>query len=312
MKAAKFKKLTLIFLCIALCITMAIPGMAAGINMSVFEGVSGINVVSDPMEGMTFVDVKDKTSLTQIIDYDDIEFVNLYPSILLTSEGKLVFRIFGDYVAESWAFVDTIIIKVNNTTYTYNDVELDTTILDTSRVSILEETCIIVNWESRELLEAIKQHRYEPIMVRFSGSKKDIDFTLSDEVKDKIVLFYDLFTAAGGVTQSNMSNSGETATIRHFAQTIEDKENIYISVYDYDYYKANNPDLVALYGNNREEYLNHFISAGMKEGRQGNQLFKLDVYKANNPDLVAAFGEDNVKYYEHFMKEGRAEGRVAA
>lgn len=92
-------------------------------------------------------------------------------------------------------------------------------------------------------------------------------------------------------------------------------ENIlkkYNLVYDYNYYKENNADLVASLGDNQWKYLEHFINSGMKEGRQGNSEFNLAAYKANNPDLVALFGDDNVKYYEHYIAGGKAEGRKAA
>ena len=86
----------------------------------------------------------------------------------------------------------------------------------------------------------------------------------------------------------------------------------YSSVYNFSYYKANNSDLVSMYGDNEWKYLEHFVNSGMKEGRQGSSEFNLAAYKANNPDLVALFGDDNVKYYEHYIAGGKAEGRKAA
>ena len=65
------------------------------------------------------------------------------------------------------------------------------------------------------------------------------------------------------------------------------------------------------FGANQKALFEHFVTQGMKEGRQGSAEFNLNAYKANNPDLVAMFGDDNVKYYEHFISSGRAEGRVA-
>lgn len=85
----------------------------------------------------------------------------------------------------------------------------------------------------------------------------------------------------------------------------------YASVYDYQFYKANNPDLSALYGDNQWKYLEHFVNSGMKEGRQGSAGFNLAAYKANNTDLVSLFGDDNQKYYEHYVAGGKAEGRKA-
>ena len=202
-----------------------------------------------------------------------------------------------------------VVIKVNNVTYTFTDVDSSRRVL--SGGTIFEGSVIILSSDDDiKFLEAIKQHRYEPIKGRFKGSRKDIDFEIPQNVKDAIVEAYDLYCAAGGLNQT-LPDIGTYMHITTMEPTIEDKENNYIVVYNYDYYRKNNPDLVTLYGDNREAYLNHFITVGMSEGRQGNKNFNLAAYKANNPDLVAAFGDDNVKYYEHYISSGKAEGRKA-
>lgn len=86
----------------------------------------------------------------------------------------------------------------------------------------------------------------------------------------------------------------------------------YQDVYNYQDYLRLNLDLAAAFSTNQKALFEHFISSGMKEGRQGSIGFNLEAYKANNPDLVAAFGNDNVKYYEHYISTGKAEGRIAA
>lgn len=83
------------------------------------------------------------------------------------------------------------------------------------------------------------------------------------------------------------------------------------AVYNYKDYLLFNPDLTDALGTNQKALFEHFISSGMKEGRQGSSNFNLDAYKANNPDLVAAFGNDNIKYYDHYIASGKAEGRIA-
>lgn len=85
----------------------------------------------------------------------------------------------------------------------------------------------------------------------------------------------------------------------------------YSAVYNYEDYKALNPDLVQALGDNPKLLFEHFINSGMKEGRQASYAFNVGAYKDNNPDLVAAFGSDNVKYYEHYISSGKAEGRKA-
>lgn len=86
----------------------------------------------------------------------------------------------------------------------------------------------------------------------------------------------------------------------------------YQAVYNYQDYLNCNPDLAAQFGANQKALFEHFVTSGMKEGRQGSAQFNLNTYKANNPDLVAFFGDDNVKYYEHYISQGKSEGRIAA
>lgn len=112
-------------------------------------------------------------------------------------------------------------------------------------------------------------------------------------------------TISGSKAEANRLNT--ELTNRWFALD----ETSYYAVYDYNEYKELNPDLAAIYGDNRYLYFQHFIASGMKEGRQGAKSFNLAAYKANNPDLVAQFGDDNVKYYEHYQSSGYSEGRKA-
>lgn len=71
-------------------------------------------------------------------------------------------------------------------------------------------------------------------------------------------------------------------------------------VYNYDYYKANNPDVVAALGTGEQALLQHFVNNGMKEGRRGNGSFDLYNYVVNNKYLYDRFGfSDLSKYYKY-------------
>ena len=124
---------------------------------------------------------------------------------------------------------------------------------------------------------------------------------------DKVVVTY-----MDGTTQTvkNVGSAYRKAPRQNlpFMQQVEQ----YRDVYNYHYYLSNNPDLGMALGNDQKKLFEHFITTGMKEGRQASKDFNLETYKANNPDLVAAFGSDNAKYYEHYISTGKAEGRIAA
>ncbi len=87
-------------------------------------------------------------------------------------------------------------------------------------------------------------------------------------------------------------------------------EAVYATVFDSTYYYDHNPDLQIAFGNNGALLLNHFLTCGMAEGRQGCEEFNVQYYKANYNDLQAAFGENLPNYYLHYITNGKAEGRI--
>lgn len=85
----------------------------------------------------------------------------------------------------------------------------------------------------------------------------------------------------------------------------------YSLVYDKDYYYNKNPDLQRFIGNNPEALLRHFVTNGMKEGRQAKETFDLSYYKFKYSDLQRTFGNHYELYYSHYMSNGYREGRQA-
>ena len=84
----------------------------------------------------------------------------------------------------------------------------------------------------------------------------------------------------------------------------------YSAVFDAAYYYNNYPDLRQNIGNEPAALLNHFITLGMKEGRNGNSSFNVKAYMYNNPDLLAVYGADDYSdYYIHYICNGQNEGR---
>ena len=79
-------------------------------------------------------------------------------------------------------------------------------------------------------------------------------------------------------------------------------------IFDAEYYLAQNPDLVELYGNDIEALFNHFCTLGIFEGRTCNANFDPAAYASAYEDL-SLFGNDILKYYEHYLTVGVAENR---
>lgn len=83
-------------------------------------------------------------------------------------------------------------------------------------------------------------------------------------------------------------------------------------VFNAAFYAEANADLKVSFGTNETLLFQHFLTSGMKEGRQGSAEFNVQVYQALNPDLVAVFGNDLTSYYLHYINSGKAEGRIAS
>ena len=68
-------------------------------------------------------------------------------------------------------------------------------------------------------------------------------------------------------------------------------------VYDYSYYRSQNADLRAAFGNDANAYLQHFVNYGMAEGRQGRASFNVYTYRDEHPELWEKFGDNLRGYY---------------
>ena len=92
------------------------------------------------------------------------------------------------------------------------------------------------------------------------------------------------------------------------AQAGQTDRAAYRAVFDASYYSAAYPDVAAAYGNNADALLNHFISFGVKEGRNASAEFNPQAYRQRYEDLQAAFGSDMAAYCIMWhMEKPRAE-----
>ena len=56
--------------------------------------------------------------------------------------------------------------------------------------------------------------------------------------------------------------------------------------------------------------MNHWLTYGVKEGRQGSSQFAPKFYLSNNPDVAKVYGSNNYKgAIEHYLEYGKKEGR---
>jgi len=85
----------------------------------------------------------------------------------------------------------------------------------------------------------------------------------------------------------------------------------YSAVYNFSTYTSTYSDIKNTFGSDDNAALQHFVTFGMKEGRQASTTFNVFIYKNRYPDLQKAFGNNLPAYYMHFITNGQIEGRVA-
>ena len=90
----------------------------------------------------------------------------------------------------------------------------------------------------------------------------------------------------------------------------------YSPVYDANYYVGKYADLKNAYAvkghtemTDDTALLNHFVTYGMNEGRQGKDSFKVESYYNRYQDLRLAFRSNLKEYYKHYIQHGKNEGR---
>lgn len=82
------------------------------------------------------------------------------------------------------------------------------------------------------------------------------------------------------------------------------------TLFDFEYYKSQNPDLVEILGNDYDMLFKHFCKCGIFEGRTCNPNFDPAAYASAYGDLKDLYGTDIVKYYQHYAAFGSKENRT--
>lgn len=86
----------------------------------------------------------------------------------------------------------------------------------------------------------------------------------------------------------------------------------YSLIYDKEYYLERYPDLQNAIGDNARALISHFVSFGMKEGRQAKETFDPKYYMDTYPDLKNAYENNMQAYYQHYLNFGYKERRQAS
>ena len=116
---------------------------------------------------------------------------------------------------------------------------------------------------------------------------------------------------------SSFTISNAPSDIRGWDPTDPDSANPWNYKYqdvcfDANFYYNNYSDLRSLIGNDEKALKVHWLTNGIREGRQASEEFDVTYYKNSYSDLQAAYGDDYYSYVMHYLIAGRYEGRQGA
>ena len=121
-------------------------------------------------------------------------------------------------------------------------------------------------------------------------------------------------SGAVGVSTVNVDAAGLTqatdASTVVYRQLSKSDINILKDLFDFEYYKAANPELVVSLGDNYNRLFEHFCKCGVFEGRTCNPNFDPAAYASAYGDLKEKYGTDIMKYYQHYAAFGAEESRT--
>lgn len=117
-----------------------------------------------------------------------------------------------------------------------------------------------------------------------------------------------------GLKDKNQNNVIYKYTVNFFdmKSEIPTPQDVANLIFDYKYYADKYPDLKKAFGYDVAKLKNHWLTVGIKEGRQASPLFNPKYYIYNNSDLKKAFGTNYVSAYNHFINTGYAELRASS
>lgn len=108
---------------------------------------------------------------------------------------------------------------------------------------------------------------------------------------------------------AELTQATNAASVK-YGNLSKNEQALLAGMFDYEYYKATNPDVVAALGDDRAKLFEHFVKCGIFEGRSLNATFNVSAYASAYADVAAAFGDDIIKYYQHYATFGQKENRT--
>ena len=191
------KKYFALMITLLLVSIVSVPALAITFDISPFENNPNYEVEFDEMDdtgeialaegGIIFGTTEEDDEGLLLGDFD-IKIIENFPPVV---------RVSLLYIGEDWIFTDKIIIKPNETRYTF-EVDRDTDVEDGK---IYEMFTLCMTDESIQMLQDIVDNEVSMVKCRLDGSDRDVDCNLIFNT-EKLKILLDDYRASGALDNS--------------------------------------------------------------------------------------------------------------
>ena len=204
------KRIVSLAVAVLLSVAMAMSAFATSeFKVSAFQDVDDYQIDIDDMTGEISISIKSLLNESEFVGTDDY-LLAFYPMVTTNNDFDM-FLFAVMYLGYQSENINQVIVKIGDNRYFFSDVELDidglpewyTSMIDSYGV-VMELPVFIIDNRTIPFMQDLIQHRDEEIKVRLVGANREMEFVLTQAMKDGIIGLYDRFVMAGGTRQENM------------------------------------------------------------------------------------------------------------
>ena len=215
------KRIVSLAVAVLLSVAMAMSAFATSeFKVSAFQDVDDYQIDIDDMTGEISISIKSLLNESEFVGTDDY-LLAFYPMVTTNNDFDM-FLFAVMYLGYQSENINQVIVKIGDNRYFFSDVELDmdglpewyTSMIDSYGV-VMELPVFIIDKRTIPFMQDLIQHRDEEIKVRLVGANREMEFVLTQAMKDGIIGLYDRYVMAGGTRQENMDliTQGNTVNV---------------------------------------------------------------------------------------------------
>lgn len=210
------KRIVSLAVAVLLSVAMAMSAFATSeFKVSAFQDVDDYQIDIDDMTGEISISIKSLLNESEFVGTDDY-LLAFYPMVTTNNDFDM-FLFAVMYLGYQSENINQVIVKIGDNRYFFSNVKFNIDNLPGFNMDgyKMELPTIIIDSRTISFMQDLIQHRDEEIKVRLVGANREMEFVLTQAMKDGIIGLYDRFVMAGGTRQENMDliTQGNTVNV---------------------------------------------------------------------------------------------------